>query len=146
MKIHYESFDELYQDIKEHLVKEGCITLKTFDGPDYSKEDTNEYKDLYLIKHYRNPIRGSLEVYNLGDLGRLPADSKWGNIEQLRELYSDYGRAIERNPIGPGKDGGYYNNYVWYIVRARSISEAISVYQLMIYSYGGYDSYKLKED
>ena len=133
MKTHYESFDELYQDIKEHLVKEGCITLKTFDGPDYSKEDTNEYKDLYLIKHYRNPARPSFEVYSLGDLGRLPADSNWGNIEQLRELYSDYKTAVERNPIGPFGDAGYYNNYAWYVVSARSVMDAIAVYQILLW-------------
>lgn len=130
----YESFDELYQDIKEHLIKDGYLTPNMFeDGPDYSKEDTNEYKDLYLIKHYRNSARPSLEIYSLGDLGRVPEDSTWGNIEQLRELYSDYKTAVERHPIGPSKDAGYYNNYAWYVVSARSVMDAIAVYQLLLW-------------
>ena len=97
-----------------------------FEGPDYTHEGTNEFKDLYLVKHYPNRARASIEVYALGDLGRVPKDSIWGKIEELRSLYEIYKVAMSRHRFY--KNIGCYNNCNWFVTKADNIRQALNLY------------------
>ena len=98
-----------------------------FEGPDYSKEDTNEFKDLYLVKYYPNHDRSSIEVYALGDLGRVPENSIWGGITLLRQLFEDYKIAISKSR-NSDKPFGYYNNNIWYVTTAKNVEHALTLF------------------
>ena len=101
--------------------------MSNFEGPDYSKENTNEFKDLYLVRYYPNPARSSIEVYALGDLGRVPENSIWGGITHLRELFEDYKTAIRRSK-NSDKPFGYYNNCIWYVATAKNVEHALTLF------------------
>ena len=100
-----------------------------FEGPDYSKENTNEFKDLYLVKYYPNHDRSSIEVYALGDLGRVPENSIWGGITHLRQLFEDYKMAmVTSKSRNSDKPFGYYNNSVWYVATAKDVEHALRLF------------------
>lgn len=98
-----------------------------FEGPDYSKEYANKFKDLYLVKYYPNHDRSSIEVYALGDLGRVPETSIWGGITHLRELFEGYKTAIRRSG-NSDKPFGYYNNSIWYVATAANVEHALTLF------------------
>ena len=102
-----------------------------FEGPDYSKENTNEFKDLYLVKYYPNHDRSSIEVYALGDLGRVPENSIWGGIIYLRQLFEDYKIAISKSR-NSDKPFGYYNNSIWYVATAKDVEHALTQFWSML--------------
>ena len=99
-----------------------------FEGPDYSKENTNEFKDLYLVTYYPNHDRSSIEVYALGDLGRVPENSIWGGITHLRRLFEDYKTAMRKSRNSDNKPFGYYNNSIWYVTTARDVEHALTLF------------------
>lgn len=101
--------------------------MSDFEGPDYSKENLNEFKDLYLVRYYPNPARSSIEVYALGDLGRVPENSIWGGITLLRQLYDDYKIAINKYRCSD-KPFGYYNNCTLYVTTAKNVEHALTLF------------------
>lgn len=100
-----------------------------FEGPDYSKEDTNKFKDLYLVRYYPNPARPTIEVLSLGDLGRVPENSVWGNIRELRDAFEEY-RCIttsKPNRVEWTHAGSllHYNNCDIFMTKALNIRDAL---------------------
>lgn len=127
----WASDKQMYVETPEYIIRakkpEELHRLpNTFEGPDYSKEDSNEFKDLYLVKHYPNRARASIEVYALGDLGRIPKDSIWGNIKELRYLYEEYKVAMSRHRRY--KNIGQGNNCNWFVTKADGIRQVLNLY------------------
>lgn len=108
-------------------VDPSCYESVYSEGPDYTNEEVNPYKDLYLVIYYPVEDRSSIEVFELGDLGRVPVTSTWGNIEQLRDYLDSYKMAkLKNNKLTENIIA--YNNCWWFMTKAENCRDALAIF------------------
>ena len=99
---------------------------RTFDGPDYKNEDHNKFKNVFLVKYYPVLGRSNIEVYDLGDLGRIKEESIWGHIEYIRQLFDEFKIATYRHHV-KGRFA-HHNNSIYFITKAKDVHDALTIF------------------